>query len=81
MAVAEPGGDVFARELPAVGDGRGQAKAVFIAVKQISRTFFFQFLHLTQLVRFEGVLVRVLSRFQAVAEATPVAPTLFKKTL
>ena len=79
LAVAGLGGDLFARELPAVRDGRGQAKAGFIAVKQLNRAFFFQFLHLAQLVRFAGVLVRVLGRFQAVAEAPPFAPTLFKK--
>ena len=34
LAMAGLGGDVFAGELPAVRDGRGQAKAGFIAVEQ-----------------------------------------------
>ena len=73
------GGDVFAGKLPAVRDGRSQAKAGLIAVEQVNRAFFFQLLYLAQLIRFEGVPVRVLGRFQAVAEAPPFAPTLFKK--
>ena len=73
------GGDVFAGKLPAVGHGRGQAKAGFIAVEQVKRAFLFKFLHLAHLFGFEGVFVRVLGLFQAVAEVPPLLSTLFKK--
>ena len=76
--MAGRGSDLFAGKLPAVGDGRGQAKAGSVAVKHIYVAFFFQFLHPGQALRFVGVVVRILRRFQGMAEAAPGPPTLFK---
>ena len=45
-AVTRLDGDVFAAKLPAVRDGRDQAKTGFIAVEQLNRAFFFQRLYL-----------------------------------
>ena len=64
LAVTGPGGDVLARKLPAVGDGLGQAKARFVAVKHVHMAFFFQFPDPAQAFDFVGVGLRVLGFFQ-----------------
>ena len=69
----------FAEELPAVGDGRGEAKPGFVAVKHVQMAVFFQFPHPAQLLGFGGVRFWVLGLFQGVAKAPPPGATLFKK--
>ena len=77
--MAGPGGDVFAGKLPAVRDGRGEAKARFVAVVHVQVPLLFQRVQFVQLGGLLGVNLRVLGRFQAVAEAPPFGPMLFKK--
>ena len=72
-------GNLFAGELPAVRDSRGQAKPGFVAVIYVHVAFFSQFLHPAQAFGFVGVVLRVLGLFQGVAEAPPAPATFFKK--
>ena len=72
-------GDLFARELPAVGQGRGQAETRLVAVVQVDMALLFQGLQLGQALGFVAVVGRVLGRFQAVAEAAEAPTKLFKK--
>ena len=82
-AVAGPGGDVFAGKLPAVGDGRGEAKARFVAGVHVQVPLFLQRVQFGEFGGLFGGLFggcfRVLGPFQAVAEAPPFGPMLFKK--
>ena len=81
LAVPGPDGDVFARKLPAVRNGRGEAKPGFIAVKHVHMAFFFQLPHPAQAFGFVGVVLWVLRLFQGVAKTPPATATatLFKK--
>ena len=79
LAVTRPGGHLLARQLPTIGDGRGQAKPGFVAVKHVHMPGLFQFLHPGQAFGFVGVVLRVLGFFQRMPKAPPLPATLFKK--